>query len=226
MQNWLPESFFGRVLKEVSFTYFLVAVMSEDAEKVKRLVAFKEKLAKKLEELKAEVEELETTLETVNSVLLEKGFKRAQITSEASEKKAKLPSFSEGLAPELSPEQETGAEVVPLKASSGELLAILHVGENSLHVFPAADKDFRVTTPPFTQFLVERVLAKMQERDGELVKAGQLSPDRVFSYSIVREGDVIREIVVKNVDAERLRELKSSVRWTLEKMYEKTKGTV
>jgi hypothetical protein len=64
----------------------------------------------------------------------------------------------------------------------------------------------------------------MQERDNELVRTGQLGADRIFSYNIVREGDVIREIVIRNVDDDRLRELKSSMRWTLEKMYEKTRS--
>jgi hypothetical protein len=35
---------------------------------------------------------------------------------------------------------------------------------------------------------------------------------------------LLREIVIRNVDEERLRELKSSIRWTLEKMYEKTRS--
>jgi hypothetical protein len=64
----------------------------------------------------------------------------------------------------------------------------------------------------------------MQERDNELARAGQLSSDKIFRYIIVREGDIIREIVIKNTDPERLKELKSSIRWTLEKMYEKMKS--
>jgi len=41
----------------------------------------------------------------------------------------------------------------------------------------------------------------------------------------VREGDLIREIIIRNVDDERLKELKSSIRWTLDKMYEKIKSS-
>jgi hypothetical protein len=52
---------------------------------------------------------------------------------------------------------------------------------------------------------------------------GELTTDKMFAYNIVCEGDLIREIMFKNVDEERLRELKSSIRWTFEKMYEKTK---
>ena len=63
---------------------------------------------------------------------------------------------------------------------------------------------------------------KMQDKDNELVKTGELTPDKKFAYDIVSEGDLIREIVLRNVDEARLKELKSSIRWTLEKMYEKT----
>jgi hypothetical protein len=105
-----------------------------------------------------------------------------------------------------------------------EPLAIIYVSKDSMHVLPDESKSFNVSTPPFSHFLVERVLAKMQEKDNELVRMGQLAPERIFAYSIIREGDLLREIVIKNVDEERLRELKSSIRWTLEKMYEKTKS--
>jgi len=64
----------------------------------------------------------------------------------------------------------------------------------------------------------------MQEKDKELVRLGQMATDKMFSFNIVREGDLIREIIIKNVDDERLKELKSSIRWTFEKMYEKMKS--
>jgi hypothetical protein len=63
----------------------------------------------------------------------------------------------------------------------------------------------------------------MEEKDNELVKKRKLAPSKMFAYNIVREGDLIREIVIRNVDEERLKELKSSIRWTFEKMHEKTK---
>jgi hypothetical protein len=104
---------------------------------------------------------------------------------------------------------------------SDEPLAIIYVAKDALHVLPDESKRFSVSTPPFQQFLVERVLAKMQNKDAELVRTGQLSADKMFAYSIVDEGDLLREIVLRNVDEERLKELKSSIRWTFEKMYEK-----
>jgi hypothetical protein len=182
--------------------------MSQDAERIKRLVEFKEKLEKRIEQLKSELEELETTLELVKSILLEKGFKRAEIVAKTDAEVASAPAA----------EYES---VIQLKTTSGELLATLYIGKDFLRVVPAEDKSFSVNTPPFNSFLVERVLMKMQEKDLELARAGQLPPEKVFSYNIVKDGDVFREIYVKNVDEDRLRELKSSIRWTLEKMYEK-----
>ncbi|MCW3993976.1 MAG: hypothetical protein NWE85_05370 [Candidatus Bathyarchaeota archaeon] len=196
--------------------------MSEEAEKIKKFVAFKKKLEKRVEGLESELNELRLMLEAVNSILLEKGFKRAEIaktpvTAEVS------PVKEEVLVqpPQPSAEYEN---VIPLKTVTGESLATLHINQDSLRIVLAEDKNFNINTPPFTQFLVERVLAKMQEKDSELARTGQLTTDKIFSYNIVQEGDEIHEIVVKNFDANRLRELKSSIRWTLEKMYEKTKG--
>lgn len=195
--------------------------MSEEAEKIKKLVALKKKLQKRVSKLESELKELQTMLETVDIVLLEKGFKRAEIV--------KAPAMAETLPPKEEAEAKPPypaptaeyENIIPLKTLTGELLANLRPSENSLRVVLAEDKNFNFNTPPFTQFLVERVLAKMKEKDSELTRSGQLTPDKIFSYNIVREGDIIREIAIKNVDADRLRELKSSIRWTLEKMYEK-----
>lgn len=196
--------------------------MSQDAEKIKKLIAFRKKLEEKIKELGSELEELQATLETVNSILLEKGFKRAEIAKPPTEAEALPP--KEEVKVEHPPSQVGYESLTQLKTATGELLANLYMSGNLLRVVPAEDKNFSVNTPPFTPFLVERVLAKMQEKDSELAGAGQLTTDKIFSYNVVREGDVIREITIKNFDENRLRELKSSIRWTLEKMYEKTKS--
>ena len=199
--------------------------MSQDSEKIKRLISFKQKLEKRVEELESELKELQATLEALNFILLEKGFKRAEITKSPAEIEALLPKEEVTVepSPPLPPPTEYES-VIPLKTVTGELLATLHVSEDSLRVVPAEDKSFNVNTPPFTPFLVERVFAKMQEKDNELARTGQIAQEKIFCYNIVREGDVIREITIKHVDQDRLRELKSSIRWTLEKMYEKMKS--
>jgi hypothetical protein len=229
--------------------------MSLDQEKFKALLALKTRLEKRITEIEAEQAELKNSLDAVNTILLEKGFKRGNIKD--AEKQAKdaqiaAANIVKAAEPVAKPVQTITASstkettstkesidakpktsgyqggepenVIPLKSISDESLAIIYVEKDSIHVLPDESKHFTVNTPPFSNFLVERVLAKMQDKDTELVRMKQLSQDKMFSYNIIREGDLIREIVIRNVDEDRFRELKSSIRWTLEKMYEKVKN--
>jgi hypothetical protein len=201
--------------------------MSEISEKMKRLVSFKSKLEDRAQELDSELKEVQTMLETVNSLLLEKGFKHIEIPRETAETGAAAheEQVSTPSEPEAVSARAPQEDVIELKTAEGEPLAELFLNETqeSLRVVPARDKNFDTNTPPFTQFLVERVMQKMQERDNELARTGQITPDRIFNYSIIQENDIIQEIEIRNVDQDRFRELRSSIRWTLEKMYEKTK---
>jgi hypothetical protein len=88
----------------------------------------------------------------------------------------------------------------------------------------AEDKEFNVNTPPFLQFLVERVFVKMQDKDRQAAASGELKPDKMFSFKIVQDSDNLREIIIENVSEDRMRELKSTIRWTLEKMFGKPKS--
>jgi hypothetical protein len=207
--------------------------LAQDPEKMKSMIAFKKRLEERLEKLAEETNEVQATLETVNTILLEKGFKRGDIkevafTPESVAKEVILPK-NESEPPKVVPGsiQEHTVEsesVIPLKTMNDEPLALMYFDKQIIHVMPDESKNFNVNTPPFMNFLVEKVFSKMQEKDKELVRLGQLTPNQMFSYNIVREGDSIREIIIKNVDDDRLKELKSSIRWTFEKMFEKIKG--
>ena len=188
-------------------------------------------MEEQLEKLDAEAKEIQAALDTVNSMLLDKGFKRGDI-----KEVPEMPPIKEVVLPKQEPEPPTitvqrGAlmqtekdTVIPLKTMAEEPLALMYFEKQVIHVLPDESKNFSVNTPPFTNFLVEKVFSKMQEKDAELVKLKQLATDKMFSFNIVREGDQIKEIIIKNVDEERLKELKSSIRWTFEKMYEKMKS--
>ena len=206
--------------------------MSQDTEKMKSLIAFKKRMEEQLEKLCAEAKEVQVALDIVNGMLIDKGFKRGDI-KEVTE----IPPLKEVVLPkqELEPPtvtvqrdaplQTEKESVIPLKTMADEPLALMYFEKQAIHVLPDESKNFSVNTPPFTNFLVEKVFTKMQEKDAELVKAKQLAADKTFSFNVVREGDLIREIVIKNVDEERLKELKSSIRWTFEKMHEKMKSS-
>jgi len=203
--------------------------VAEEDQRVRKMAEYRALLEKRVQEVETELEGLRALLELVNATLLEKGFKRAEIA-----KPAPMPSSvtaEEELAPPTPREAEAVTppvleyeHAVPLKTATGDLLANLYISEDSMRVVFAQDKRFDVNTPPFTTFLVDRVLAKMQEKDREAASTGEIPPDRILSYSILRDGDVLRELTIRNITPDRSQELKSTVRWTLEKMYEKMKA--
>lgn len=176
--------------------------MQEDI--LKKIAELREILEQRVRGLETELEGLRLLLEFVNNILLEQSFKRAQIVKPQ-------------------PPISAHVEVTTLRTKSDEILANLYMGDDSMRIVPADDKDFSVNTPPFMTFLYERVLLKMQETDREAAEEGGISHDDVFSFDLKRDGTIIREILIRNVAAERKRELLSAIHWTLEKMYDRMK---
>lgn len=190
--------------------------MSENEEKetIKKIAKLRATLEKRVEAMEAELDEMKTLLSLIDTTLLKESFKRAEIS-----KPVQPPKKQEAPPPPVVP-QKRG---VPLKTVTGDLLAELYPEKDSMQIVLAKDKNFDINTPPFTSFFVERVLAKMEEKDKEDAKEGKLAPENILKFSMKQDGNIIREITLHNLRRERSRELKSSIRWTLEKMYERMK---
>ena len=199
-----------------------------EEDKMRKMAELRTVLEKRVTQLQTELDQTKALLEFVNSALLEKGFKKPEIKPllppPAIPEEMILSPPTRKTAEAAPPLLET-AQAIPIKTVTGELLANLHTDDENMRVVLAKDKQFTVDTPPFTAFLVQRVLAKMQEKDRESASTGEMPPDKILSYEIIKEGDIVREIDIKNIGADRARELKSSIRWTLEKMYEKMRAT-
>jgi len=206
-----------------------VAIESEDPEeaKMRKMAELRATLEKRVNELQLELGQLKALLDFVNSALIEKGFKKPEI--KAFTPTPPLTEEAVHPAPPISkptpmastfPEQ---IQAIPIKTVTGDLLAELYTDDENMRVVLAKDKQFTTDTPPFTAFLVQRVLAKMQEKDSESASQGEIPRERILSYEIMKDGDIIREINITNIGPDRTRELKSSIRWTLEKMHDKMK---
>ncbi len=107
-----------------------------------------------------------------------------------------------------------------LSSRTGEPLARMLVYRDRAIVEPLVK--LHVTTPPFRQFLVNRILQEMKNSDEERAREGLIDPDQVLDYEVEAEGDLLKRIVIKNYREERrLDELRGAIRWTLARMYEK-----
>ena len=181
-----------------------------DEEILRKLMELRSYLEKRLKELEEESERLRTLSKIVEEVVISKSFRVAETLQPTPTKKEAPPTTSEP------------AENIPLKTSQGVLLADMYVTSQNVRIVPVEALTFSVNTPPFQTFFITRILESMKVKDDEAVKQGQFLPEQALSYNVVTEGDVIREVAVRNYgDERRLREIKSTCRWTLEKMYER-----
>ena len=189
--------------------------MSEkEKENIMKMANLRVILEKRIQDMEKELDGLRTLLEVIDKNLLKESFKRPKISK---------PNMV-GKKQEI---KETPMRIekkgIPLKTITGDLLAQIFTENNLTRIMLAEDKEFEINIPPFNSFFVERVLAKMQEKDKEEAKRGILDPEEIISFEIKQDKNVIREISIKNLRPERIRELKSSIRWTLEKMYDRMK---
>ncbi len=184
--------------------------MSELRERsTKKLAELKAYLEKKVVEDEEEIRTLRSFLEVIDLLLTERSYRKVEV-------------------PKTMPETGKKQEAPPqsIRTISGVVLADMFVSGPNLRVVPGEGMKFDTNTPPFRPFLLGKVLEPMQKKDEEAVRKGGLSPDRVLSFDLDQQGNLLKQLHVKNYgDDTRLSEIKNAVRWTFRKMYEKTIGT-
>ncbi|MDW8063313.1 MAG: hypothetical protein RMI43_04010 [Candidatus Caldarchaeum sp.] len=171
-------------------------MQAEDAE-VKKLAELKTFLEQRLSELEREAESVKSLLEIIDRELVAKSFKKVQPPAEALEKEP--------------------SALRTIRSRSGALLATMSLKEKEARI--VFNPEIRVTQDmrPFSSFLLRKVLDSMREADLQKVAEGRLDQSNVLTYEVVYDGDVARELVVKNFREEaRLREIVNSVKWTLD----------
>jgi hypothetical protein len=180
---------------------------SED--ETKKLLIFREEMEKRISLLKSEIEDLRRAIAEIDRRIVSYGFRQPIV---------------EPLR-ESAPAEDNGAEEssMSIKSKDGVSLGTLLVKKNEIIFSPRSEIIFNVSTPPFQSFLVDRVLSNMRLTDEEKVKTGEISANEVMTFEVLLEGERISNLVIRNYGGDRrLREIQSSLRWTFDKMHEKT----
>ena len=162
----------------------------------------------RIEDLNVQLERVQSLYHLVDEVILARSFYRAS---------AITPPPTDHVAP-----PDEAIEEIPIKTSTGLLLAHTQVQGNEVRILPVRALALSVKTPPFQSFLLNRILDPMRERSRDELHKGNIAPTAAFTYDVVTDGDTLQSIVITNYDTrQRLREIVSSSRWTFEKMYER-----
>ena len=213
-----------------------------DPKETKKLLEFKTTLENRLKEAEQEIADIKKGLEQIDGIIVNTGF-RTFSTPQAPPPKPvpkpepkKTKSKKKEPSPEPEPESEPspiqeppkvdapieGEDDISVTGKDGTLLGNLVVEGNTLMFTPSDVFEFTTDIPPFQSFLVERVLDNMKRTDQERASNGELEPQEILEYMVETDGDKISSLKIVNYGGERrLRELNSSLRWTLDKMYDK-----
>jgi hypothetical protein len=190
-----------------------------EGERVRRLAEAKSYLQKRIEELEGEVELLKLLLSLVDAALSRESFTRA----------AELPREAPPAPPQAPPEEakevDLGSRVSEHAVTSrdGKELARVVVYERGLVIKPLID--LPADSPPLRSFFVAKILEGYKRKDGEMVEAGELAEEEAFDYEVVEEGGLVKEIRVVNYrERRRLDEIRSALRWTLQRVLERMGG--
>lgn len=182
-----------------------------DQEDVRRLAEAKSYLQKRIEELEGEINLLKTLLSLVDVALSRESFTRASELPRETPSTARL---------------ELGAQVseTVLTSREGREVAKLTVYEKGLTVKPLIE--LPGDTPPLRSFFINKILDGYKRKDEELLRTGEIGDDEAFDYEIVEEGGLVKEIRILNYrEKRRLDEIRSALRWTLNRVVERLGGS-
>jgi hypothetical protein len=81
-----------------------------------------------------------------------------------------------------------------------------------------------IETQPFKSFFLGRIIGGMESKDNLDVQNGKIDQDSVINCIINKDGNTIREILIKNYrERERVNEIINTVTWSFSRMIENSK---
>lgn len=191
--------------------------MSNEQE-TKKLLGFRDAMEQRILELEQEMKNLQKAIEEIDKLIVNTGFKTfttaeaSQPTSMQTQKETATASITE----------EEIEDTMNITSKDGTILGSVRVEGHSIIFTPVSSFEFTINIPPFQSFLIERVLENMHKSDQERATNGELDPSEILEYSVKEQDEKLMQLTIENYGGERrLREINSSLRWTLDKMYDK-----
>jgi len=189
---------------------FLI-VMQYTTEQIEKMLELKESIVDKMAKHQDELDFLQKNLDILDVVLKGSSFTKA----------SSLPRKSEPDV-EAMVEKENTAESIQIKKNKdGEVIANAFVTPEKISIIMSEGIGLTDEIPPLRSFFIERIIGEMKKIDSADVKNGKIDQSSVIDCVINKNGQAIREIIIKNYrQKERLDEIINTATWSLTRMLE------
>jgi hypothetical protein len=186
--------------------------MDYSEDQIREILELKEWLTDEVEKRRGEIERLKTNLAILDSVLKQSSFSKASSLKSNQEKSRVIMADKE-------------SSVIPIKRTGDNLvIANAHVTEKEVMIVPSDDIKLDIETQPFKSFFLGRIIGGMETKDNLDVQNGKIDPESVINCIINKDGNMIREILIKNYrERERVNEIINTAAWSFSRMIENSK---
>lgn len=184
--------------------------MGYSEEQIRNILELKEWITEEIEKRKNEVEKLENNLSILDSVIKQSSFSKASSLKSQNKPDTIMP--------------EVGNSVIPIKTSDNMIIANAHVTPKEVVIVPSNNVTLDVEMHPFKSFFLGRIIGGMESKDNLDVQSGKIDPDSVINCIINKDGNMIREILIRNYrERERVNEIINTVAWSFSRMIENSR---
>lgn len=184
--------------------------MGYSEEQIRNILELKEWITEEIEKRKNEVEKLENNLSILDSVIKQSSFSKASSLKSQNKSDTTIP--------------EAGNSVIPIKTSDNMVIANAHVTPKEVVIVPSNNVTLDVEMHPFKSFFLGRIIGGMESKDNLDVQNGKIDPDSVINCIINKDGNMIREILIRNYrERERVNEIINTVAWSFSRMIENSR---
>jgi len=181
--------------------------MDYSEEQIRDILELKEWISEEIEKHQKDMERLEKNLVILDSVIKQSSFSKASSFISKSEQKGATLSDK---------------TMIPIKRSvDNKIIANAHVTPDEVVIIPSEDVILDTETQPFKSFFLGRIIGGMENKDNLEVQKGSISEDAVINCIINKDGNKIREILIKNYrERERVNEIINTASWSFSRMIE------
>ena len=193
-------------------------VMQYTDEQIQKMLELKESLIDKMAKHQDELDFLQKNLDILDIVLKGSSFTKASSLP----RKAETIVEKEKLSVETIVEKKHTTESIQIKKNKdGEVIANAFVTPEKISIIMSKGIGLTDEIPPLRSFFIERIIGEMKKMDSVDVKNGKIDQSSVIDCVINKNGQAIREIIIKNYrQKERLDEIINTATWSLTRMLE------